>query len=234
MKLSDDPIRSPQAAVDPRTRLLLKSGLATSLVGALAALSSRRASAQGKPPAEGTEYKLIKPPQVPDDKSKIEVIEFFWFGCPHCNALEPAITAWAAKLPPDVAFRKVHVPFNEVKHQQLYYALEALGKASDKVDAAVFAAIHGERNRMDSVDRIAPVLEKQGIDRKALADVFDSFTVQTRMRKATALSAAYKIDSVPMIAINGKYLTAPSMAGSNGNALVVADALIDAERKAHK
>ncbi len=225
--------RVAAAPIDENTRLRLKAGLALAACAATGA-ALRPVRAQGRAPAEGTEYRAIKPPQVPEDQSRIEVIEFFWYGCPHCAALDPALTAWAAKLPSDVAFRKVHVPFNEVKHQQLFYALETMGKADDATNAKVFAAIHTERNRMDTVDRIASYLEKHGIDRKAFTEAFESFTVQTKMRKATALAAAYKIDSVPMLAINGKYLTSPSQAGSNGNALMVADALIDRERKARK
>ncbi|HMN84070.1 MAG TPA: thiol:disulfide interchange protein DsbA/DsbL [Burkholderiaceae bacterium] len=225
--------RAAAAPIDENTRLLLKAGLAVAVCAA-AGIALRPAHAQGRPLTEGTEYRAIKPPQVPEDKSRIEVIEFFWYGCPHCSALEPALTAWAAKLPPDVAYRKVHVPFNEVKHQQLFYALETMGKADDATNAKVFAAIHTERNRMDTVDKMASYLEKHGIDRKAFTEAFESFSVQTKMRKATALAAAYKIDSVPMLAVNGKYLTSPSQAGSNGNALVVADALIDGERKARK
>ena len=214
--------------IDPVTRTLLKAALLSPLAGAGTAF------AQAGALQEGSAYRAVKPAQPVAVSGKIEVLEFFWYGCPHCNALEPSLKAWMKTLPADVAFRKVHVPFNEVKHQQLFYALETMGKADDATNAKVFAAIHTERNRMDTVDRIASYLEKHGIDRKAFTEAFESFTVQTKMRKATALAAAYKIDSVPMLAINGKYLTSPSQAGSNGNALMVADALIDRERKARK
>ena len=83
----------------------------------------------------GKDYTPISPAQPTEDASKIEVIEFFWLGCPHCFALEPVLKDWVRKLPPDVAFRKVHVPFNEVKHQQLFYALETMGKADDATNA---------------------------------------------------------------------------------------------------
>ncbi len=214
---------------DPNLRRLLKA-CATAGVASLAPA----VLAQGKALVEGTEFKAIKPPQVPEVAGKIEVIEFFWYGCPHCAVLEPALAPWAARLPADVAFRKVHVPFNEVKHQQLFFALDAMGKADDAMNGHVFNAIHGERNRLDTLDKMVTLVTKFGIDGKAFAAAFESFGVQTKMRKATALAAAYKVDSVPLIAINGKYLTAPSMAGSNGAALMVADQLIENERKARK
>ncbi len=114
----------------------------------------------------------------------------------------PAV-ALEATLPGDVAFRKVHVPFNEVKHQQLFFALDAMGKADDAMNGHVFNAIHGERNRLDTLDKMVTLVTKFGIDGKAFAAAFESFGVQTKMRKATALAAAYKVVSVPLIAING-------------------------------
>ncbi len=183
--------------------------------------------------AEGTEFRQVRPEVPTDTPGKIEVIEFFWYGCPHCNALEPFVREWSAKLPPDVAFRKVHVNFQEVKHQQLFCTLEAMGKSAELNDR-IFHAIHVERNRLDSVDKIADFIAKQGVDRKQFVDTFSSFSVQTRMRKATSLQEAYKVDGVPAIGINGRFYTAPSMAGGNPNALKVADVLIDRERKARK
>ena len=215
-------------AFDPSTRTLLKS------VVALAAASlSGVVRAQSKPPEAGTDYRLVSPAQPTESPGKIEVIEFFWFGCPHCNALEPVLNDWVKRIPADVAFRKVHVPFNEVRHQQLYYTLDSMGKTAD-LDAKVFAGIHVERNRLDSLDKMVDYLGKFGVDKKVFSETFESFSVQTKMRKANAVAAAFKVDSVPLLGVNGKYLTAPSMAGSNANTLSVVDYLIDLERKAHK
>lgn len=189
--------------------------------------------AQRNAPVPGTEFRLINPPQPVDIAGKIEVLEFFWYACPHCASLEPSIRNWARQLPADVVFRRAHVPFNELKHQQLFYTLEAMGK-SDQADDKVFAAIHVDRNRMDSLDKIVSVIEKAGIDRKAFTDTWESFSVQTRMRKATSMAASYKIESVPSIIVNGKYLTSPSMAGGNTGVLQVVDYLVAQERAAAK
>jgi thiol:disulfide interchange protein DsbA len=213
---------------DPTTRAFLKSALALS-----AGATVLPARAQGKAPIAGTDYRTLNPAQPTESGNKIELIEFFWYGCPHCYGLEPVLRDWLKKLPPDVAFRKLHVPFNEVKHQQLYYTLETLGKG-DSLDEMVFAGIHVERNRLDTPEKQADFLAKAGVDKKAFADAFGSFSVQTKMRKATAIASAFKIDSVPMLGVNGKYLTSPSMAGSNGNALGVVEYLIEQERKARK
>lgn len=213
----------------PQTRDFLVRTMAGLVIAAFAPA----ALAQRKAPAAGTEYRVVNPPQATETPGKIEVLEFFWYACPHCAALEPVLKEWVKQLPADVVFRRAHVPFNEIKHQQLFYTLETLGKTA-QADDKVFAAIHVDRNRMDSIDRIAPVLEKAGIDRKSFTEAWESFSVQTRMRKATALASAYKVDSVPMIAVNGKYLTSPSMAGGNQGVLQVVDYLIAQERAAKK
>jgi thiol:disulfide interchange protein DsbA len=189
-----------------------------------------RAAAQGGG-GEGFEYKAVKPAAPVDAPAgKIEVVEFFWYGCPHCNSLEPALKDWAKKLPADVAFRKVHVPWQVKAHQQLFYTLDTMGQA-DALNDKVFAAIHSERNRLDTPEAMADLVAKHGVDRKQFLDTYASFGVQTKMQRATQLAAAYKVDGVPMIGVAGKYLTAPSMVGSNAAALKMADQLIDRVRK---
>jgi protein dithiol oxidoreductase (disulfide-forming) len=217
----------------PSETLLMTSRRAFAFSTSAAAVSCLAipglAQAQGTP-KEGQNYRLVNPIQPVEVPGKIEVIDFFWYACPHCNALAPAMKEWAKKLPADVAYRKIHVPFNEEKHQQLFYTLESLGKVAELNDK-VFAAIHIERNRMDTPEKMAEVLAKAGLDAKLFRDTYDSFSVKTKMRKATATTAAFKLDGVPQIAVNGRYITAPSMAGGNGQAIAVADYLIDLERK---
>ncbi len=215
-------------AFDPRTRDFLRvvAGGALVLAGAPVAFAQRA-------PVEGTEFRRIKPAVPTESDKKLEVIEFFWYGCPHCFSLEPAIKDWAKKLPADVAFRKVHVPFREVRHQQLFFTLDSMGKADELADK-VFAAIHNERNPLNTPEKMADLLAKSGVDRKQFMDTFESFSVKTRMRKATQLTEAFQVDGVPALGINGKYFTAPSMAGGNAQALAVADFLLDAERKGAK
>ncbi len=120
--------------------------------------------AQGKP-VEGKDYVRLAQPQ-PVPAGKIEVIEFFWYGCPHCNAFEPMIEAWSKKLPPDVSFRRVPVAFREepfVAHQKIFYTLEALEQL-DALHRKVFYAIHVERQRLDKLADIAAFVAKHGVD----------------------------------------------------------------------
>lgn len=212
------------------TREFLKLSVASAVVAAV----SPAALAQRKTPTAGAEYKLITPPQSVDTAGKIEVLEFFWYACPHCAAIEPLLKDWVKQLPNDIVFRKAHVPFNEIKHQQLFYTLEAMGKADEYGDK-IFGAIHSDRNRLDSFDKISELLSKAGIDAKVFKDTWESFSVQTRMRKATSSAATYKVESVPSVVVNGTYLTSPSSAGGNQALLQVLDHLIAQERiKARK
>lgn len=196
---------------------------------AATALPGLPARAQG---AEAARFRSLKTPAPTDaEAGKIEVIEFFWFGCPHCASLEPLINAWSKKLPADVVFRRQHVPFREVKHQQLYFALQAIGQDNEKVMSAVFNAIHQQRKRMVDPKEMIEVLSAVGVDAKAFNDAFGSFGVRTRQTRANKLADAYDLDGVPALGVNGKYLTAPSLAGSNEAALRVVDELIARERK---
>jgi thiol:disulfide interchange protein DsbA len=220
-----------QFPVDPRSVDFTRRRFSRLAVGGAvgAALAPSLAQAQNAP-KEGTHYRLVNPVQPTEAAGKIEVIEFFWYACPHCYSLEPAFKEWAKKQPADVVVRKVHVPFNEERHQQLFYTLETLGKNAE-IDEKVFAGIHVARNRLDTPQKMAEYLAPFGITPAKFTEAYESFSVKTKMRKATAQAAAYKVDGVPQIAVNGRFLTAPSMAGGNGPVLAVADYLIDLERK---
>lgn len=189
------------------------------------------ALAQQRGTGEGHEFVSVKPPAPTDAPAgKIDVVEFFWYGCPHCYSLEPDLKAWVAKLPADVAFRKVHVPWQVQAHQQLYYTLETMGLA-ETLNDKVFAAIHVDKNRLDQPEAMADLVAKNGGDRARFLETYKSFGLRARVQRGTQLAAAYKIDGVPMIGVAGRFLTAPSMVGSNAGALKVADALIDRVRK---
>ena len=205
----------------------------TALVGAGALALGLPAAAQGGP-VEGTHYvRLGQPLPVTAPAGKVEVVEFFWYGCPHCNALEPSLKDWVRRLPADVAFRKVHVGLGPswVPHQQMYYALDAMGRTAD-LNEKVFHALHVERLPLDKPDKMADFVAKAGVDRKQFLDTYESFAVRTKMRKASQQADAYKVDGVPAMAVNGRWYTAPSMAGGNEQALRVLDFLIELERKA--
>lgn len=200
-------------------------------VAALSTLAVAAAQAQGAAPVEGTHYVKLNQP-LPVAAGKIEVIEFFWYGCPHCHAFEPALDAWAKKLPADVAFRRVPVAFSEqyVPHQKIFFALEAMGLVPT-LHRKVFFAIHGERQRLDNPNDIAAFMEKNGVDRAKFLEQYNSFTVQTKVRQASKLAADYKIDGVPALGVHGRFFTSGALAGSTDGALVVADHLIQRVRK---
>jgi protein dithiol oxidoreductase (disulfide-forming) len=203
--------------------------LCASTLGLTVSVNSAQAQS-----AKGPEFKEIKPARTPDvDKGKIEVIEFFWFGCPHCNGLEPSVREWQKRLPADVVFKRVHVPFREEKHQQLYYTLESMGKAEAMIEK-VFYAIHVDNNSLDTNKKMIEWAGKQGLDAKLFEQTLESFGVKTKMKKASNLATEHLVDGVPALTVNGKYYTAPSMAGSNGGALRVVDQFVDQERKARK
>lgn len=198
-------------------------------LGLSALASPLTASAQAA--IKESDYVRLSQP-LATEKGKIEVLEFFWYGCPHCFSFEPALDAWQKKLPADVAFRRVPVAFrqNFAIHQRLYYAIEAMGKV-EELHRKVFQAIHGERNPLDKEADILAFIEKNGVDKAKFLEVFNSFTVSTKAKQASRLVDAYKIDGVPALGIHGRYFTSGQLAGSPERALVVADALIERSRK---
>lgn len=205
---------------------LAAGGLAITALGAAGPVR-----AQGKP-VEGTHYvKLAQPVPVPP--GKIEVVEFFWYGCPHCNAFEPLLETWTAKLPPDVAFRRVPVAFRDepfTSHQKIFYALEAMGLLAS-MHRKVFYAIHGERQRLDKPVDIQAFMVKNGVDGAKFMENFNSFSTQTKVRQATKLAADYKIDGVPALGVHGRYFTSGTLAGSPQASLAVTEYLIGLARK---
>ena len=183
-------------------------------------------SAVAQAPVRGTNYVELSPPQPTEASGKIEVIEFFWYGCPHCNTFEPSLNDWIKKQAADVVVRHVPAAFNDslVPHQRLYYALDALGKEAD-LRAKVFAAIHVERNPLNKEEMQADFVARNGIDRKKFIDTYNSFTVQSKTRRASQLAEGFGVDGVPMMAVNGKY-TIPNAP----NTLAVLDYLVARER----
>ena len=197
---------------------------ATSLAGLPLA-----ARAQGV--QEGRDYKRVEPP-LPVAEGKLEVVEFFGYWCPHCNAFEPALDAWAKKLPAAVTFRRIPVAFSPGQEpmQRLYYALEAM----DQVEAMhrkVFAALHVDRKRLNTESEILEWAKTAGVDATKLGDTMKSFAVATKLRQSKQLADGYRIEGVPTLGIQGRFMTSPSIAGTAERALAVADALIAQSRK---
>ncbi len=194
---------------------------------------SGAALAQGKAPKEGTDYLTLDkaaPTEAP--AGKIEVVEFFWYSCPHCNAFEPQLESWIKKQPKDIAIRRVPVSFRPdfEPQQRLYYVLESMGKV-DEMQMKVFNAIHRERQALTNGDQIAAWAEKQGINKTKFVDTYNSFAIVTKVRKATQLQDQYKVQGVPALGIAGRFYTDGSQAGSMERALGVTDYLVNMVRK---
>ena len=206
--------------------------LAGTGLGAVALSWAGTASAQNAVPAEGTQFVRIEPPVPPIAPGKIEVLEFFSYACPHCNAFEPAVEAWAKKVPADVAFHRVPVPFlmNFENFMRTYYALETMGQVA-AMQRKVFTAVHVERARLDKPADIAALMAKNGIDGAKFLDVFNSFSVATSVTRAKKLVAAYKLDGVPALTVQGRYSTSPGQAGGHEQAIAVVDYLVQRARK---
>jgi thiol:disulfide interchange protein DsbA len=156
------------------------------------------------------DYYEVNPPQPVEATDKIEVLEFFWYGCIHCYNLEPKIDTWLKTLPKDVEFRRVPAVFNDrwALDASIYYALEALGLV-DKLHRPIFDAIHRDRLRTDNWQQLSAWLEKQGVDPKKFETTVKSFGVQSKTKRAIRLTSGYKIDGTPAMAVHGRY-TVPS------------------------
>jgi len=187
----------------------------------------------GQPSGKFSELKPAQPVSV--EGNKIEVIEFFWYGCPHCYNLEPFIETWLKKLPPDVQFRRVPAVFNpRWEHDaEIFYTFDALG-VLDRVHKPFFDAIHRDGLRTDNPEALAQWLQRNGIDPKKFNDTMKSFTVKSRTGRAKQMSVAYGIDGTPALAVQGKYTVSAEQGGSREGMLQTVSQLVDVVRKGNK
>jgi protein dithiol oxidoreductase (disulfide-forming) len=174
------------------------------------------ASATPANPQNGVDYRTLDKAQQTDSGKKVEVTEFFWYSCPHCFALDPDLEAWVKKQGDKINFRRVPVAFREsmVPQQKMFYALEAMGKG-EELHRKIFNTIHGQRQPVDTEAQIVEFMEKQGIDKQKFLENYNSFSVQTKTRRATQLQGAYQIDGVPLLAVDGRYMTSPSIVSAS-------------------
>jgi protein dithiol oxidoreductase (disulfide-forming) len=173
------------------------------------------AAASPEDPQEGREYvKVVRQPTPAD--GKVEVIEFFLYGCPHCNGFEPYISGWARSHAAKVTLKRVPVMLHpgDEAWQKMYYALEVLGQA-DALHARIFHAIHVDHMHLNDEAAIADFVAAQGIDRDAFIAAYRSFQVETKLRQAQALMQAYEIKRIPTVAVGGRFETSPAMAGDS-------------------
>lgn len=195
---------------------------------ALASSAGLSVQAQSAKPVAGKDYHVLDPrAPVEAPAGKVEVVEFFWFNCTHCNAFEPMLQTWIKNIPKDVVFRRVPVAFNDsfAPQQRLFYVLEAMDLV-EKLHAKVFAAIHVEKQKLDKGDAIIDWVVKQGVDKAKFEAQYNSFSIATKASRATQLQNAYKVEGVPALGIAGRFYTDGSMAGSMDRALRVTEALI--------
>jgi thiol:disulfide interchange protein DsbA len=199
------------------------------LVSALAALPF---AAPLVATAQGPGYGELKPPQPVESGGRIEVLEFFWYGCPHCYSLEPVIEAWSRRLPSDVQFRRVPAVFNDrwALDAVIFYTLDSLGLL-EKLHRPLFDAIHRDRLRTDNKAARDEWLAKNGVDVKKFDENFKSFGVQSKVKRAAQQTVAYKIDGTPAMAVQGRYTVSAEQGGSQQGMLQTVDRLVDMARK---
>jgi thiol:disulfide interchange protein DsbA len=204
--------------------LLLSLGLAAGAV--------QFAHAAPSAPVAGKDYTVMdkaQPVDAPADK--IEVFEFMWYGCPHCNEFEPYLEKWKAKQGPDVVFKRVPVAFRDdfVPHSKMLLALDVLG-LTDKLTPVIFKEIHVNKNYMLTPEAQADFLAKQGVDKKKYLDAYNSFTVASELKRVTQMVQDYKIDGVPTLVVQGKYETGPAATNSLDGTVQVLDYLVQRVR----
>lgn len=187
-------------------------------------------AAQAADPVEGRNFHRLQMPQPTEANGKVEVIEFFWYGCPHCAKLEPMLEGWVKRLPADVSFRKVPAILSDrwAPGARLYYTLEAMNLL-DKLNDAVFDAMINQRIDLGNENVLFDWIAKKGVDRKAFADTYKSFSVQAKVRQAAEMTQEYGFSGVPALVIGGKYSPGPELQ-SYEHMLQVADFLIAKNR----
>ena len=178
--------------------------------------------------AAGKDFlKLDRPVPTDSEAGKIELIEFFWYSCPHCNAFEPTFAEWVKNAPKDVVVRRMPVAFRDdfAPQQRLFFTLEAMGLL-DKLHAKVFQAVHLERLPLNTDASIQTWIEKQGVDKTKFADTFKSFGVASKLKRAVQLQNDFKIEGVPSLGVAGKFYIDGTLAGTMERALQVAESLL--------
>lgn len=183
---------------------------------AAAALVATSAFASPTAPANGVEYNTLTAPQpVTPVGKKVEVIEFFMYHCPHCNVLEPYLAEWIKKQGDNITLKRVHFPYYGPADPEahLYLTLEAMGKL-DEMHAKVFKAIHTDRVRMNKDEVVIDWATKNGIDKAKFLEYWNSFGVLTKMKRLSAITNAYAVNSAPSIIVEGKYVTSPAQVGA--------------------
>ena len=187
----------------------------------------------------GKDYLIINPPQPTDTGGKVEVLEFFWYGCPHCNSLQAPLGEWLKNKPADVEFRRAPAVLGQswIPLTQAFFTFEAMG-LTEKLHHDVFAAIHKDKIKLQDPKVLFDWVAKRGVDRKQFMDTYNSFGVRSRVQRAIDMTRNYDIPGTPAIVVDGRYLTAPHLGLARGDVLSyeryfkIVDHVISIARKA--
>lgn len=184
--------------------------------------------------SEGIDYARVNPPLPTEGESGIQVLELFWYGCPHCYQFEPHLAEWLKSKPAAANFVRLPAIFNTPRwrlHAQAFYTAEALG-VLDKVHGALFEAMHKEKRKLDTKEELERFFQEQGVDPETFRKTFESFTVQTKTNRAADLTKRSGIEGVPAVVVAGKYRVDASMAGSHRNMIEIINYLVAKEARA--
>ena len=205
----------------------------SALVTASAWLSATAAWSQAALFKSGKDFQTLERPVATETNGgKVEVIEFFWYSCPHCNAFEPSFAQWAKNAPKDVVVRRIPVSFRDdfAPQQRLFFTIEAMN-LMESLHPKVFAAIHVEKLPLNTDASILAWAEKQGVDKVKFNETYKSFGVSSKLKRAVQLQNDFKVEGVPSLGVAGRYYTDGTLAGSMDRALKVAESLIAQTRQ---
>jgi thiol:disulfide interchange protein DsbA len=179
------------------------------------------------------QYERVSPPQPTGSPNQVEVLELFWYGCPHCYSLEPYLKRWESTKPDYVVFRRMPAVFSErwLPHATAYYTAEALG-VMDKIHGPMFDAMHKYGRPINTKEQLRAFFMEQGVSEQDFDKAYDSFAVRNKVRQAMVMTNRYGINGVPAIIVNGKYRTSGTLTGNFENLIKVINTLVDEEHKA--
>jgi thiol:disulfide interchange protein DsbA len=208
---------------------MFKRILSTMVIG-LSLMLNQACAADGF--QEGVHYQTLSKPVVTSDSSKVEVLELFWYGCPHCDSLDPALKAWVQKLPADVNFVRMPVVFGRSweMHARMFWVAKNLGLL-EIIHEPLFHAIHREGQRLQRVDEVIAFFEQFGADPAVVKRELDGFATESALRLADARVRAYGIQGVPALVVNGRYVTGVSQAGGESQLFALLNELIETSRQ---
>ena len=204
----------------------------SALLATTAGLSASLAWAQAALFKSGKDFLTLDRPLATEaGAGKVEVIEFFWYSCPHCHAFEPAFGQWVKNAPKDVVVRRIPVSFRDdfAPQQRLFFTLEALNLL-DSLHVKVFHAVHVEKQPLNTDASILAWAQKQGVDKAKFSETFKSFGVASKLKRAVHLQNEFKVEGVPSLGVAGRYYIDGTLAGSMDRALKVAESLINQTR----